>query len=74
MDEYRIKSIVKKKLESHICSTHAKHPTVTVTNKGFSLQCCCDEFKSNLVALTKEYIGQETKKAIEDELRDAFRN
>lgn len=64
---------IKRRLEKNQCPTHLKNPTITVSGDQFSMQCCCEEFKTKLIELTKQYAAEQVKKDIEDSLRKAFR-
>lgn len=63
---------IKRKLETHQCRTHGKTPTVKVEGDTFKLSCCCDEFKNQLIELTKEYGAEQAIRDIEDKLRGIF--
>ncbi len=60
---------VKHRLEATICPTHLEYPIITLKDKGFSISCCCDTFKDELVRLSKEYIAD----SIKDDISKIFK-
>lgn len=64
---------IKRRLERLICREHGEHPKVTITAKGFSANCCCDAFRSEIAKQSKKIVAEETKKSIEKSLSKMFK-
>lgn len=67
------KNAIKRKLESGKCREHGERPIITVTSSGFSFKCCCEKYRSQLVAESSKLLADATKKAIEDSFKKAFK-
>ncbi len=60
---------VKHRLESNLCPEHHQHPTVTLNDQGFTISCCCDNFKERLVQLATDYLTDD----VMDQISDIFK-
>ncbi|MCX8523156.1 hypothetical protein OF897_04370 [Chryseobacterium formosus] len=64
---------IKRKIESQKCSEHNKNPQFMKTSKGFDIKTCCENFRSELVKISERLIVEETQKAIDQVMRNAFK-
>lgn len=66
-------NLVKRKIEIERCPEHSEHPKFEKTNKGFSVNACCEEFRSEMLEKIKIIMAEETKSAIGKMLKNAFK-
>lgn len=59
-----IKKDVKSKMERTKCPEHKESPKVTFTPTGFTVSCCCEEFRETTIAKCKQAIGEAIQKEI----------
>ncbi|MEE6127864.1 hypothetical protein V2E39_10760 [Chryseobacterium arthrosphaerae] len=64
---------IKRKIENESCSEHNKHPQFIKTFKGFEIKACCENFRSQLVEKSKKIVAEETKKTIENMMKNIFK-
>ena len=64
---------IKRKLETSRCIKCNENPSVTISGDSFKLNCCCDDFKSELTTMAKNEIEKQSKKYAEDELKCMFK-
>ncbi|MDV3560260.1 hypothetical protein CMT75_12385 [Elizabethkingia anophelis] len=60
-------------IESKTCPEHGKHPKFTKTPEGFSINACCENFRSVLMETAQEAITKETQEAIERMMKGIFK-
>ncbi|MGG5505067.1 hypothetical protein ACPDHQ_16770 [Myroides odoratimimus] len=66
------KENVKMALEQETCPTHHEQPTVTITDDGYEIKACCDEFRTQLISKAEEELVKEAKSAITNSFKNLF--
>ena len=66
-------SNIKHRIERESCPEHGERPKFTKTSDGFSISACCEKFRASLINEAKTAVAEETKRTIENMLRDAFK-
>ncbi|MGP1514471.1 MAG: hypothetical protein ACTTJH_00740 [Bacteroidales bacterium] len=61
---------IKNQLEMMTCLKHGKHPKITIKGQSFSIDCCCDEFKQQIINKSEELV----LKSIEEDTIKQFKN
>lgn len=64
---------VKAHIERKLCPEHSQHPTFTKTANGFTINACCEAFKSTLIKEAEKVIKIELEKAISQMFKNAFK-
>lgn len=60
---------IKSKIETATCSIHGEHPKVTFTEKGFSVSCCCENFRQDTISKCEKAVGE----ALQEEILRSFK-
>lgn len=64
---------IQRSIENKICPEHGEHPKFTKTPEGFSINACCESFRSALMKIAEEAIMKETQEAIERMMKGVFK-
>ncbi|MFS4470195.1 hypothetical protein [Chryseobacterium sp. T20] len=64
---------IKKEIESEVCEEHGMHPEFVKTDEGFGIKACCEPFREELVEKSGKMIEEETKKILEEMMKDLFK-
>ena len=64
-----IQRSVKGSIERMTCPVHGEHPKLSFTSSGFTVSCCCDNFRSKVIAECKDAIA----KAVEADISKALK-
>lgn len=51
------------------CPVHGEHPKLSFTSSSFTVSCCCDNFRSKVIAECKDSIA----KAVEADISKALK-
>lgn len=73
MSDFLDYSVIKRKIESEVCAEHNTTPKFIKTAKGFQISSCCEEFKIKLVEKAKKNIAEQTKSAVKEMMKKAFK-
>jgi len=73
MSDFLDYTVIKRKIESEVCSEHNEHPEFKKTAKGFQINSCCEGFKIKLIEKVKKHIAQQTKISFQKMLKKAFK-
>lgn len=60
---------IRVKLQTKYCPVHHKHPQVSIIGSRLNIQCCCEEFRSQLVELSSDLVQKEATSSIEQIIR-----
>lgn len=60
-----VQRTVKSTIERMSCPVHHEHPNVSFTSQGFSISCCCDEFKEHINSQAEKIVADAMEKHIE---------
>jgi peptidyl-prolyl cis/trans isomerase len=66
-------SNIKSRIERYSCPEHRERPKFTITSDGFTITACCEKFRTSLINEAKSAVEEETQKAIEKMLKNAFK-
>ena len=55
---------VKQNLERNTCNVHNQKPTIKISGDNLSLDCCCEDFKTNLSKKIKTEVEKATAEMI----------
>ena len=64
---------LKNQIESKLCPEHSKHPIFTKTSEGFTINACCEKFRTSLIEYAEKAIEEEVQKSISEMLNKAFK-
>lgn len=64
---------IKRKIENQTCTEHKMNPKFIKTLKGFEITACCESFRSELVEKSRKIMTDETKKTIENMIKNIFK-
>ena len=67
-----IQHSVKKQIERMVCPVHGEHPKVSFSSSGFSVSCCCQEFRSKAISESEKAIATAVRQYIENTLNGSF--
>lgn len=73
MSDFLDYDVIKRKIESEVCSEHNEHAKFTKTTEGFQINSCCESFKMKLTEEINRNITEQTKTAIQKMLKKAFK-
>ena len=73
MSDFLDYRVIKRKVESEVCTEHNVSPEFIKTAKGFQINSCCEEFKNKLIEKSKKHIAEQTKSAVEQMMKKAFK-
>ncbi|MBV8327517.1 hypothetical protein [Chryseobacterium sp.] len=65
-------SLIKQEIESEVCEEHGLHPEFVKTDDGFGIKACCDPFRIELVNKSEKIVEEETKKFLDQMMKDLF--
>ncbi|MDR6461793.1 hypothetical protein [Chryseobacterium sediminis] len=65
--------LIKKEIESEICEEHGLHPELIKTDEGFGIKACCEPFREKMVEKSGNMIEEETKKILDEMMKDLFK-
>lgn len=65
--------LIKKEIESEVCKEHGLHPELVKTDEGFGIKACCEPFREELVEKSGKKIEEETKKILDEMMKDLFK-
>lgn len=61
--------IVKSKLQNNACTKHNKKALISISGETLSFECCCENFRLELIEKTKT----ETKHATQEMIKNMFK-
>ncbi|NIF06085.1 hypothetical protein F3J23_11605 [Chryseobacterium sp. Tr-659] len=66
-------NLIKQEIESEVCEEHGLHPEFVKTDEGFGIKACCDPFREKMVEKSGKMIEEETKKILDEMMKDLFK-
>ncbi|BFM45150.1 hypothetical protein CFS9_37910 [Flavobacterium sp. CFS9] len=73
MSDFLDYGVIKRKIESEVCSEHNEYSKFIKTAKGFQINSCCESFKMKLTEKVKKIITKQTEIAVQKMFKKVFK-